>query len=234
MVNVRGEQWLNFSPLTLPLNPCPQKGWPLQLHFAHAPKTIDNLSFPPYIYTCPMPPNWLRLEATYRPYGSATGKKDKSWQAMVILENHANNEVGRRAWKSFGLAPRRRCGVRPCSFGGQQPQRRCSGGSAAAAAASSGDGDGSYHDGDRVIEVCNLNRSQWNQSMSINNYDDGGKSLGSPETAPLRLPHSSLDPMIMIGQIDLFVSFHSLKNKIIVGIFITIKVKSALYPFQWQ
>ena len=31
---------------------------------------------------------------------------------MAILENHPNNEVGRRAWKSFGLAPRRRCGVR--------------------------------------------------------------------------------------------------------------------------
>ena len=31
---------------------------------------------------------------------------------MAILENHPNNEVGRRAWKSLGLAPRRRCGVR--------------------------------------------------------------------------------------------------------------------------
>ena len=76
---------------------------------------------------------------------------------MAILENHPNNEVGRRAWKSLGLAPRRRrCGVRPCSFGGQQPQRRC--GASAAAAASSGDGDGPYHDGDGVIEVCNLNQ----------------------------------------------------------------------------
>ena len=48
---------------------------PYKLHFAHTPQKIDNLSFLPYIYTCPIPPNWLRLEATYRPYGSATGKK---------------------------------------------------------------------------------------------------------------------------------------------------------------
>ena len=73
-----------FFPLTLTLNPCPQKGWPLQLHFAHAPKTIDNLSFPPYIYTCPMPPNWLRLEATYRPYGSATGKNPEILRAFFM------------------------------------------------------------------------------------------------------------------------------------------------------
>ena len=41
-----------------------------------------------------------------------------------------------------------------------------------------------------------------------------------------------LEVRIYFSVTYLFVSFHSLKNEIIVGIFITIKVKSALYPFQ--
>ena len=72
---------------------------------------------------------------------------------MAILENNANNEVGRRAWKSLGSAHgAAAASVRPCSFGGQQPQRRC--GASAAAAVD----DRPYHDGGRVIEVCNLNQ----------------------------------------------------------------------------
>ena len=38
-----------------------------------------------------MPPNWLRLEATYRPYGSATGKN--GFYYVTIITKNSNSYI---------------------------------------------------------------------------------------------------------------------------------------------